>query len=197
MWYVHQSISRCHCSLNWLQDLVFHSSVKLRVADGSSVSCIHGSEELNLSSIEKMKTECSPYILPLFPENEFDMMGSNKSWLCKALGSPDVQLMWSLPWGPHLTEGECYKNRACVKSGLLRLKFLHPEDGGEYACIAKNKYGRDRKTVELEVKASLNNGYYFRYILVLSKINLQTYLCLSFSSWSTSRSFLSVWHLHL
>ena len=46
----------------------------------------------------KFADECEPYIIPLFISSNVDeMMGKNISWLCKALGSDDIDLLWRLP----------------------------------------------------------------------------------------------------
>ena len=46
----------------------------------------------------KFADECEPYIIPLFESsNVEEMMGKNISWLCKALGSDDIDLLWRLP----------------------------------------------------------------------------------------------------
>ena len=54
---------------------------------------------VQLSDISyKFADECEPYIIPLFESsNVEEMMGKNISWLCKALGSNDIDLLWRLP----------------------------------------------------------------------------------------------------
>ena len=54
---------------------------------------------VQLSDIShKFTDECEPYIIPLFESsNVEEMMGKNISWLCKALGSDDIDLLWRLP----------------------------------------------------------------------------------------------------
>ena len=54
---------------------------------------------VQLSDIShKFADECEPYIIPLFESsNVEEMMGKNISWLCKALGSDDIDLLWRLP----------------------------------------------------------------------------------------------------
>ena len=95
-------------------------------------------------------------------------MGRNVSWLCKALGSQDLELYWRLPQSIHdedpavpeeskgsnrVQEGQC-QQRACVQDHILTVRYLHPSDTGKYTCVAKNKFGQDQRKVHLEVKVS-------------------------------------------
>merc|ERR1711899_659247 len=96
-------------------------------------------------------------------------MGKDVSWLCKALGSHDLELYWRLPHedqgsvvgrgpGPQdleanmVKEGTCHQ-RACVKDNTLTVRYLHPADTGKYTCVAKNKFGKDQRKVVLNVKS--------------------------------------------
>jgi len=47
--------------------------------------------------LDKFQDDCEPYILPLFEPSVDEMMGKNISWLCKALGSIDIEMAWRLP----------------------------------------------------------------------------------------------------
>ena len=49
----------------------------------------------------QLSQECEPYILPLFGAHTEALMGRNVSWLCKALGSRDLELYWRLPQSIH------------------------------------------------------------------------------------------------
>jgi len=49
----------------------------------------------------QLSEECEPYILPLFGTKTEMLMGRNVSWLCKALGSNDLELYWRLPQSIH------------------------------------------------------------------------------------------------
>ena len=68
------------------------------------------------------------------------------------VGSRKGTIVWTLPQGQELGEGECWQDRACVMEGRLKLSFLHPDDVGDYKCIAKNIHGNNSRTVYLEVK---------------------------------------------
>ena len=68
------------------------------------------------------------------------------------VGSRQGTIVWTLPHGQELGEGECCQDRACVGEGRLTLSFLYPEDVGDYKCTAKNIYGNNSRTVYLEVK---------------------------------------------
>lgn len=146
---------RCHCSLGWLS----HLGDVLR--DSAAVSCRPNDDdemEVTVDQMEKFAPECEPYILPLFPASQTEMMGRNVSWLCKALGGgDDMSLVWRLPGGRgsksiDLTNGEC-EERACVNGNALTVRYLHPaKDEGRYTCVAKNKFGQDQRKIALDVK---------------------------------------------
>ena len=74
--------------------------------DSDTTRAIEGEKKkLNKNNIvllsdisHKFADECEPYIIPLFISSNVDeMMGKNISWLCKALGSDDIDLLWRLP----------------------------------------------------------------------------------------------------
>ena len=108
----------------------------------------------------QLSQECEPYILPLFDDHSEALMGKNVSWLCRALGSHDLELYWRLPQelygGGNIQEGTC-QQRACVKENTLTVRYLHPSDTGKYTCVAKNKFGQDQRKVTLTVK--VNSAY--------------------------------------
>jgi hypothetical protein len=89
----------CHCSLRWISEpetaavLQDRNRILCRPDDSSSSS----TEEVSVLQMGQFDRECEPYILPLFPEHSEIMMGRSVSWLCKALGSDDVELHWRLP----------------------------------------------------------------------------------------------------
>ena len=112
----------CHCGLSWINASLFYNqeenklhqeqeeiSKSIKVVDIQQIYCRTDSSEgekkkLNnnivlLSDIShKFGEECEPYIIPLFESsNVEEMMGENISWLCKALGSDDIGLLWRLP----------------------------------------------------------------------------------------------------
>ena len=112
----------CHCGLSWINASLllpsYHQentlkeqemSKSIKVVDMKQIYCrTDGTEsekkKLNnnivlLSDIShKFADECEPYIIPLFESsNVEEMMGKNISWLCKALGSEDIDLLWRLP----------------------------------------------------------------------------------------------------
>ena len=94
-------------------------------------------------------------------------MGKNVSWLCKALGSHDLEVYWRLPHDETVTanmvkEGRCHQ-RACVKENTLTVRYLHPADSGKYTCVAKNKFGQDQRKVVLDVK--VNKKIFFSFFL--------------------------------
>ena len=109
----------------------------------------------------RLGAECEPYILPLFSQpvtrQEF-RMGQNVSWLCKALGSPDVEIRWRVPsrrpsGSVTLGDGQCSPDgRHCVAKGTITIQFLHPTDSGRYVCVAKSKFGQDQRETNLRVK---------------------------------------------
>ena len=146
---------QCHCSLRWIQNVIQNED-KLSgfvVQDGRDITC--GENKDKVSKVRLSDSECQPYILPLFPPTDEVMMGHNLTWLCKMVGSRKGTIVWSLPHGQELGEGECWQDRACVVDGRLKLSFLHPEDVGDYKCIAKNINGSNSRTVYLEVKVFL------------------------------------------
>ena len=143
---------QCHCSLRWIQNVIQNED-KLSgfvVQDGRDITC--GENKDKVSKVSLSDSECQPYILPLFPTTDEVMMGHNLTWLCKMVGSRKGTIVWTLPHGQELGEGECWQDRACVVEGRLKLSFLHPEDVGSYKCIAKNIHGKNSRTVYLEVK---------------------------------------------
>ncbi len=92
----------CHCSLRWLSRLLAASSSLKVEDDGDSLECTNNNSDYPRVRLRDMASqlsqeECEPYILPLFDETAEQMMGRNVSWLCKALGSSDLELYWRLP----------------------------------------------------------------------------------------------------
>jgi hypothetical protein len=85
------------------------------------------------------------------------MMGKNISWLCKALGSVDIELAWRLPQQGTLVRGGHCSDRVCLdgNANVLTIRYLHPSDGGRYTCMAKNKFGQDQRQIRLDVKVRL------------------------------------------
>ena len=153
----------CHCSLSWIAKIVEQSS--LRIMDLDSLFCRKDDNKIPLDGIsQKMASECEPYILPLFETLTEKMMGKNVSWLCKALGSSDVDIKWRIPsLSIVLGNGQCSKDgRHCVSNGVLTVRYLHPSDSGKYVCVAKSKYGQDQRDVVLNVKV---REYLFNGIL--------------------------------
>ena len=139
----------CHCSLSWVSNLP-------QIQDREQVTCKpegeHGAAGVNIREMHRFASKCEPYILPLFSGQDSVTMGKNVSWLCKALGSGDMDVHWRLPrTGRVLGNGECW-GRACVKDNQLSVLYLHPEDEGRYECVAKNNYGKDQRQVNLTVK---------------------------------------------
>ena len=147
----------CHCSLKWLGSprlglLPNPDEVKCR-PDGHL-------EPISLSEMsQKFQEECEPYILPLFDLEEDEMMGKNISWLCKALGSNDIELAWRLPQQGTLVRGGHCSDRVCLEGNVLTIRYLHPSDGGRYTCMAKNKFGQDQRQTRLDVKVRLLNFF--------------------------------------
>lgn len=178
----------CHCSLRWLAQLLIASGTK--VQDGPALKCANngpiGPQVLLRDMAGQLSQECEPYILPLFDEHSEVLMGKNVSWLCKALGSHDLQLYWRLPQQPQLRDeeessglihaeateeaaeaanvvrkGSCHHQRACVEDNILTVRYLHPSDAGKYTCVAKNKFGQDQRKVVLDVK--VNNSIFILF----------------------------------
>ena len=147
----------CHCSLRWVQNLIRARDRLLEpeVRDGTNITCGEDKHSLFVEQISEQ--ECQPFILPLFPESSQAVIGHNITWLCKTAGFESGSLAWSIPHGHMLGEGECFQDRHCVHDGKLFLVFAHPEDGGEYSCAAKNKYGNSSRKVYLEVKVNVNS----------------------------------------
>lgn len=166
----------CHCSLGWIGHL---PSALLPSSEGSSrnpsvqvldlgkVECRSGirSEPMHVLQMNHFRSECEPHILPLFPTTETETMGRNVSWVCKALGSQDMEVSWRIPKRKgdtqhlgvsnnemFLANGDCVE-RMCVRDNVLTLTYLHPMDEGKYICIARNKYGQDQREVKLEVQS--------------------------------------------
>ena len=154
---------KCHCGLGWLSS----TSSRVLLRDESRIFCRpEDGRDAMLVTVRQMsqfEPECEPYILPLFPSEQQEMMGKNVSWLCKALGSEDLTLVWKLPGqrsssSRELTNGEC-DGRACVNGNALTVRYLHPTvDSGRYSCVAKNKFGQDRRQVTLKVKVGTRAG---------------------------------------
>ena len=120
------------------------------VQDGRDITC--GENKDKVSEVLLSDSECQPYILPLFPGQAEVMMGHNLTWLCKMVGSSKGTIVWTIPQGQELGEGECWQDRACVREARMTISFIHPEDGGDYTCIAKNNHGNSSRTVYLRVK---------------------------------------------
>lgn len=167
---------QCHCSLRWIQHVIQQQDrlSGFVVEDGSEVQCGGGRDILDVPLED---SECRPYILPLFPQQDQVMMGRNLTWLCKMVGSSQGSIVWSLAHGQTLGEGDCWTDRACVREGRLLLSFLHPEDVGDYTCTARNIHGNNSRTVYLEVQV-LN-------IQVFPVAIAATFVTLS---WNTSQS---------
>ena len=152
-----------------------------KVQNGNELRCSnngHDNTVLLRDMAGQLSQECEPYILPIFDDHSEQLMGKDVSWLCKALGSHDLELFWRLPHEassppPALAsaaeadhedtadqdleltkvvkEGHC-RQRACVKDNILTVRYLHPADSGKYTCVAKNKFGKDQRKVILDVK---------------------------------------------
>lgn len=144
----------------WLAQLLMAADSK--VQNGNELSCsTNGHEESTVllrDMAGQLSQECEPYILPLFDPASVALMGKDVSWLCKALGSHDLELFWRLPQSDPeeanvVTEGNCHQ-RVCVKDNILTVRYLHPADSGKYTCVAKNKFGKDQRKVVLDVKVS-------------------------------------------
>ena len=118
----------CHCSLRWLSQILAEGASGpngLKVEDdGDDLQCANSNSGYPKVLLREMagqlSQECEPYILPLFAESAEQMMGRNVSWLCKALGSSDLELYWRLP-APMLVTSS--------GGGGSRRKSIHqPED---------------------------------------------------------------------
>ena len=142
----------CHCSLQWLQNLIRSEdgSERIVVANGDNIAC--GNPRRTLVKEMLSESDCTPLILPLFPQHYEAMVGHNLTWMCKTVGSALGTVAWSIPVGPTLSEGECFQDRQCVYHGKLVTSFLSPEDDGTYTCAAKNKHGNSSRQVSLDVK---------------------------------------------
>lgn len=168
--YLNGNNFNCHCSLRWLAQLLIASDGKVQNANELRCSTSDGHEESTVQLRDmagQLSQECEPYILPLFENQSEAMMGKDVSWLCKALGSHDLELYWRLPPASPLSnadldaeeetnmvkEGDCHQ-RACVKDNILTVRYLHPADSGKYTCVAKNKFGKDQRKVVLDVKVN-------------------------------------------
>jgi len=162
--YLNGNKFNCHCSLRWLAQLLIASDSK--VQNGNELRCSnngHDTRVLLRDMAGQLSQECEPYILPLFDNHSEALMGKDVSWLCKALGSHDLELYWRLPHEDQqqpqgdleanmVKEGTCHQ-RACVKDNTLTVRYLHPADTGKYTCVAKNKFGKDQRKVVLDVKS--------------------------------------------
>jgi Leucine-rich repeat (LRR) protein len=165
--YLNGNKFNCHCSLRWLAQLLIASDSK--VQNGNELRCSNNghydSRVLLRDMAGQLSQECEPYILPLFQDHSEALMGKDVSWLCKALGSHDLELYWRLPHEDQTSgqrpqeleanmvkEGTCHQ-RACVKDNTLTVRYLHPADTGKYTCVAKNKFGKDQRKVVLDVKS--------------------------------------------
>lgn len=158
----------CHCSLRWLTQLLIASNPRVQGVDDLQCSN-NGLNKVALKDMAgQLSQECEPYILPLFGDHSEEHMGKNVSWLCKALGSHDLELHWRLPQSIHdeeevqegsyvVKEGECHQ-RACVEDSTLTVRYLHPSDAGKYTCVAKNKFGQDQRKVVLNVKVGSSSS---------------------------------------
>jgi hypothetical protein len=168
--YLAGNVLRCHCGLSWLKSNLGGGGTGgggsstggggFVVQDGDKVKCSGGglrplsaaaSTSSSLSQADL--SECSPFILPLFPaESEADM-GHNISWACRPIGTA-MRVSWHLPNGTALVAATCSEaERACVRpGGELTLSYLHPADEGLYTCRVVNTHGEDVRTVRLHVK---------------------------------------------
>lgn len=176
----------CHCSLAWVAHLVTaESDGKVRVMDADQLNCrpSTGGNTLTLKDMAgQLSPECEPYILPLFTDTADQVMGRNISWLCKALGSKDMELYWRLPSvsgkeATNIVDQEQCEERVCLQDNHLTVRYLHPADTGKYTCVAKNKYGQDQRQVTLVVKSE--------HIQIFPITIASTFVTLS---WNTSGS---------
>ncbi|TRY70275.1 hypothetical protein TCAL_11549 [Tigriopus californicus] len=169
----------CHCSLGWIGHLPSSTSSvssegggsqsqeassvhsRVQVLDWKQVEChsdARSEPPLHVHQMNHFRPECEPHILPLFATDDAEMMGKNVSWVCKALGSRDMEVSWRVPKRnvPNndlfLANGDCVE-RMCVQGNVLTLTYLHPMDQGKYICVARNKYGQDQREVKLAVKS--------------------------------------------
>ncbi|KAG8232875.1 hypothetical protein J437_LFUL011581 [Ladona fulva] len=170
----------CHCSLKWVQerltagstggnadDLIVSSTEPDEncgvISKGSkslpgqckrnvNIYCTEKNGTLiDITNLPHMPDTCRPYIIPLYPSVYHDVLGSNVSFHCRALGSPDIKIHWFSKSGARLFNNEC-AGRLCVKEHTLTIHYLHHEDGGAYTCVAKNSAGADARAVRLLVK---------------------------------------------
>ncbi|XP_071440251.1 leucine-rich repeat neuronal protein 3-like [Hetaerina americana] len=106
---------------------------------------------VDVASLPRMPDTCIPYIIPLYPSVYHDVLGSNVSFHCRALGSPDIKIHWFSKSGTRLFNNEC-AGRLCVREHTLTIHYLHHEDGGAYTCVARNSVGVDARAVRLLVR---------------------------------------------
>lgn len=121
----------CHCSLTWLKSLTKEDLFCTEINNGSLVS---------LLELANNTEQCAPYILPLFPRAHHELVGNNVSFVCRALGSFNIELSWLTTCGHRLTDGQCW-GRACVHDQTLTIRFIHTDDAGEYRCLVTDALG--------------------------------------------------------
>ena len=131
---------RCDCALRWLR----HPPGRLaRLTVTFDAVCEPG-------GLSAQPARCSPHVLPLFAVNRTEPLGESTSFLCASGGAPAAALVWAVPSGRRLTDGEC-DGRVCHQRGRLSVRYLHSTDTGQYTCSATNPLGVDRRSVSLAV----------------------------------------------
>ncbi|XP_043239582.1 leucine-rich repeat neuronal protein 2-like [Amphibalanus amphitrite] len=130
---------RCDCTLRWLVG----GQRQLTAAVGDVCAP---------AGLSALPPRCAPHVLPLFAENRTERLGESASFLCAGGGVPAASLLWTLPAGGRLSEGQC-TGRVCHERGRLTVRYLHTNDSGRYTCAASNTLGRSHRSVEVAVRS--------------------------------------------
>ncbi|GLH07926.1 Toll-like receptor Tollo [Gryllus bimaculatus] len=140
--HVNNNSFACHCSLLWLKNRTHEEVFCAERENANRTALVH---------LPESSDACTPYIIPLFPTSFHHTLGNNVSFHCRALGSPDIKVLWYSKNSERLYNGQCV-GRFCVMDHTLTIHYLHHQDSGSYTCVAKNFAGVDTRIVTLEVR---------------------------------------------
>ncbi|KAM7292171.1 Down syndrome cell adhesion molecule homolog [Ixodes scapularis] len=100
------------------------------------------------------KVEDAPVLEQVFSEQEV-RPGTSTSLKCSASGNPLPQVTWTLDGAPvpevyHIRIGDYVSNERMVHS-YVNMTSVRVEDGGRYACVARNGVGAAQHSARLNV----------------------------------------------
>ncbi|XP_077561118.1 cell adhesion molecule Dscam1-like [Haemaphysalis longicornis] len=135
------------------RDLLHISAVERE--DRGSYQCLaYNEKDSAQGSAQLVIGEDAPVLEQVFPERQV-RPGSSASLKCSASGNPLPQVTWSLDGAPvpehyHVRIGDYVSSERLVHS-YVNLTSVRVEDGGLYACVARNGVGRAAHSARLNV----------------------------------------------